>query len=287
MPAELLVIGNLAKDVIDEQPYYGGSAASIAVNGSYLGLDVSVASVLGQDTFSKEYISFLKDHKVDVSLVTHPLIELPVCQVVSIENNISNHEWIDNGSHPALDEISIEVNDLAKFNLVHLVSCPPILSLNIAQNTPRYSYEPGPLILQLPHYFNPNLVEKSSLIFFNEEEYHAALHISNTQNERDLIGSSNTTLVVTKGEHGSDIYWNVEGGFTKIHIDAIKGENDVIDPTGAGDCYKAGFLAGYLKGLPYERCGMIGSYLGSACVEQRGGILPLDTLLTAKRRYLT
>jgi sugar/nucleoside kinase (ribokinase family) len=52
---------------------------------------------------------------------------------------------------------------------------------------------------------------------------------------------------------------------------------NVVDTTGAGDYFAAGFLYGYLHKLPVETCGLIGNRLGSAVVEILGAELPEKT----------
>jgi sugar/nucleoside kinase (ribokinase family) len=46
---------------------------------------------------------------------------------------------------------------------------------------------------------------------------------------------------------------------------------DVVDTTGAGDCFNAGFLAGWLSGLPIEQSLTLGVICGSASVTDFGG----------------
>jgi bifunctional ADP-heptose synthase (sugar kinase/adenylyltransferase) len=43
-----------------------------------------------------------------------------------------------------------------------------------------------------------------------------------------------------------------------------------IDPTGAGDCFLAGFAAGLIKGYPLEKAVRLGNYFGSLAVGQVG-----------------
>lgn len=47
-----------------------------------------------------------------------------------------------------------------------------------------------------------------------------------------------------------------------------------VDTTGAGDLFAAGFLCGYLKGLPLEICGYWGNLTGSTVVQQFGAEIP-------------
>jgi sugar/nucleoside kinase (ribokinase family) len=57
---------------------------------------------------------------------------------------------------------------------------------------------------------------------------------------------------------------------------------EAIDTTGAGDCWAAGFLAGYLRGLPLATCGRLGAKSGAAVVQVMGAQVPRDSWLAIK-----
>jgi adenosine kinase len=44
----------------------------------------------------------------------------------------------------------------------------------------------------------------------------------------------------------------------------------VVDPTGAGDAYRAGLIRGLIKGKSIEQCAMMGSVCASFAVEHYG-----------------
>ncbi|MEJ5223213.1 MAG: PfkB family carbohydrate kinase, partial [Anaerolineales bacterium] len=44
----------------------------------------------------------------------------------------------------------------------------------------------------------------------------------------------------------------------------------VVDPTGVGDAFRGGFLAGYSYGFDWKLCGELGSLSAVYCLEQRG-----------------
>jgi adenosine kinase len=72
-------------------------------------------------------------------------------------------------------------------------------------------------------------------------------------------------IIVTRGHKGSVIH-TADG---QIDIACAKAAT-VVDPTGCGDAYRAGFLHGLLHGLDYETCGQIGSVMGALKIESRG-----------------
>ena len=70
-------------------------------------------------------------------------------------------------------------------------------------------------------------------------------------------------MVKTYGKEGSVIYAD-----KKIKIGAVV--RKTVDPTGAGDSYRAGFLNAYLKGKDMDYCGKFASAVASFVVEAEG-----------------
>jgi adenosine kinase len=73
--------------------------------------------------------------------------------------------------------------------------------------------------------------------------------------------------VVTLGEQGSRI---LRRDGDPIDVPAAPVRTEVLDPTGAGDAYRAGFLAGLLRGLDLGVCGRLGAVSAVYAVEQYG-----------------
>ena len=59
-----------------------------------------------------------------------------------------------------------------------------------------------------------------------------------------------------------------------------------MDPTGAGDAYRAGFLVAYTKGYSLEICGRIGSTTASFTVEKVGCQTNLPTWEQMRERFI-
>jgi sugar/nucleoside kinase (ribokinase family) len=58
-----------------------------------------------------------------------------------------------------------------------------------------------------------------------------------------------------------------------------------VDPTGAGDAYRAGFLLALTRGYSLSTCGKIGSTVASFAVQTRGCQTGLPTWEEMKARY--
>jgi sugar/nucleoside kinase (ribokinase family) len=80
------------------------------------------------------------------------------------------------------------------------------------------------------------------------------------------------TVVIKKGEHGAIMFEEGQTFFSP----AMPLEK-VIDPTGAGDAYRAGFYAGLSRRRGLDECGWLGAAAASFAIEVRGpvGKLPV------------
>jgi sugar/nucleoside kinase (ribokinase family) len=58
----------------------------------------------------------------------------------------------------------------------------------------------------------------------------------------------------------------------------------VIDTNGAGDAWAAGFLYGFLRGLPLGECGSIASIMGSETVRHLGPLIPESAWAAVRNR---
>jgi adenosine kinase len=88
-------------------------------------------------------------------------------------------------------------------------------------------------------------------------------------------------VVRTFGPKGSEI---VVAGKKKIRVGIAKPRR-VVDPTGAGDAYRAGFLKGLLIGYNLKTCGQIAATVASYAVEEYGTQNHKFTWLQIKRRH--
>jgi adenosine kinase len=74
------------------------------------------------------------------------------------------------------------------------------------------------------------------------------------------------TRVTTLGKHGVEIF---ESNGNRIHVPVVP-EVVKIDPTGVGDGFRAGFLAGRARGLGWERSAQLGSLIATLVLETVG-----------------
>ncbi len=102
------------------------------------------------------------------------------------------------------------------------------------------------------------------ILFANEAEI-TALYETNTFAEAAAWARRDVALAaLTRSEAGSTI---IQGGDT---FDVAAVPTRVVDTTGAGDAYAAGFLAGLTSGKPLAECGRLGSIAAAEVISHYG-----------------
>ena len=93
----------------------------------------------------------------------------------------------------------------------------------------------------------------------------------NLANCKGDLSSLCELVVVTLGSNGSLI-------INKNNIEVIKSisKGKIIDTTGAGDIYAAGFIHGLIKNYSLKKCGEIGSICAGQIITQLGSRSNID-----------
>jgi adenosine kinase len=128
----------------------------------------------------------------------------------------------------------------------------------------------------IPHIFDPGqamtlfngddlrtFIDQADWVVANDYEFQ--LIQERTGMSLDDVASHVEALIVTRGPEGSTIYTR-EGHEA---ISAVK-VNQIEDPTGCGDAYRAGLIHGILNGLDLVTCARIGSVMGAIKIEVQG-----------------
>ena len=103
------------------------------------------------------------------------------------------------------------------------------------------------------------------IVFANESELKALYQTSSFEAGLEQIRRDCRLAAVTRSEKGSVI---VRGDET-VQVNAIA-IRELVDTTGAGDLYAAGFLHGYTTGRDLGACGKLGSLAAGLVIQQIG-----------------
>ncbi|MDD3020490.1 MAG: adenosine kinase [Alphaproteobacteria bacterium] len=114
------------------------------------------------------------------------------------------------------------------------------------------------------------------ILFANEEEVKELVQIDDVEQAHKSIAGFCDTSVVTLGAKGSRIM----SGEDVVLVKSIA-PKQLVDTTGAGDSYAAGFLFGLTENKPLAECGRLGSLAASEVISHMGPrpITPLKDII--------
>ena len=118
-----------------------------------------------------------------------------------------------------------------------------------------------------PHFLNL-VKDKLDIIFANEQEITSLIQAKKFSDVIDFSKQLNKLVVVTRGEKGAVAVYGKE-----IFESDIQKNLKIIDLTGAGDLFAAGFLNGYINKLPMKKCLEKGTEMSSRVIQQIGARL--------------
>ena len=118
-----------------------------------------------------------------------------------------------------------------------------------------------------PHFLN--LVKNQlDITFANEQEFISLINAKNFDEVINFSKQINKLVIITRGEKGA-IAINGDQVFESGTQKNLK----IVDLTGAGDLFAAGFLHGYINNLPTKECLEKGTEMSSKIIQQIGARL--------------
>ena len=109
-----------------------------------------------------------------------------------------------------------------------------------------------------------DFMELADYACFND--YEAKLLCDRTGRSLEQLAVEVKALIVTRGGEGSQIH--ADG--RRYDIPCVQAEQ-IVDPTGCGDAYRAGLLYGIASGYDWERTGRLAAVMGAIKIACRGG----------------
>lgn len=254
--------------VSDLQVRRGGVGANIAFGLANLGLEPLLVAAVGHDF--EDYRSWLDRHgvntmSVQVSEVAHTARF--VCTTDANQNQIASF-------YPgAMAEArNIELGPVAeRFGGLDLVLVGPNDPDAMLRHTEEcrerglpFAADPSQQLAYMDGDSIRRLIDGAAYLFTNE--YEAALTEQKTGWSAEEILERVGTRVTTLGKDGAKVE-TVEGEVARA---SVPQEERIADPTGVGDAFRSGYLAGVAWGLSPERSAQVGSMMATLVIETVG-----------------
>jgi nucleoside kinase len=252
------------------EPTPGGCACNVAVGLARLGHQAAVQFTLGNDPLSDKFIGQLKAEGVDTTRISRQT-GASVPKIYMFISEQASEVFFD----PAGIEDRPQTLNFSGVSHLLITVAPPASTLSYFDQADQAGVRTiWQLKLDLQAITRDTLtacVGRTDLLFCNEREYEHLRHILAEAELERLLEGRLGAVVITRGPQGSEVVTRTE----RIQTPIVPVE--VLDTTGAGDAYTAGFLHGLLQGKPLETCARFGAKAASMVVRHWGSQTGLPT----------
>lgn len=247
---------------------FGGTGGNIAYNAALLGDSPVLVGALGYD-FS-EYVNKLESMGLvtdSLSIVKH----LPTAHAWILTDSDNNQiTAFHKGAMAQMPHVPSTTPDLWHIAPDSFDTMISMIDKALTSGK-RYLFDPGQA---LPSFLEADangsisldlIIKNSTGLFVND--YECALienHLDTTM--PSLIWKEEQFIVITRGARGSDVLTSASD-----YEVGVAPCLEVVDPTGCGDAFRAGFLHKYCRGEPLVEAVKMGAALASFAIERTGG----------------
>lgn len=256
----------------------GGSAANATLGATRLGLKTTYLGKIGADKTAQDYRANFRAAGADDARFKHASLPNGRClSMVTPDGQRTMRTHLGAAMTLSPDEVSTA--DFAHARHAHIegyLMFNPALAQKVvdcaraAKCTISLELSSFEVVNVARDWILEQLKAGVDIVFANEDEARALFRTDASYDAyaRKLAGYGGIAAV----KIGKDGAWVAKG--EELHRIAPLKVANVVDTTGAGDSWAAGFLFGHLRGKSLASSGAIGSALGAECVQHLGASIP-------------
>ena len=254
---------NVSFAVDDMTVNFGGTGANIAYTLGLLGTNPKLLGTIGED--AEEFKAHLQSLEVNcdhLHLVKDELTSNATIMTDLDDNQITSFYM---GAMKQMDELSVSEAGNADLVIIapNLVEAMVKHSNECKEKGIKYIADPGQALPLFNKEQLTSFIDGAEVLTVNDYEYQ--LILDRTELVHEQVMNKVKYLIITYGEKGSKL-WSSDD-MTQIPVYKA---NEVVDPTGCGDAYRAGLIYGLSMGLDMEKSAHIGSWVASIAVTKKG-----------------
>ena len=263
-------------------PFASGAPAIFAVAAARLGLSTAFIGAIGDDAFGRLLEKRFAAEKVDSTGLQYPNGFATGAAFVAYDD-FGEREFVFHIRHAASGQISANIFPVGLFEDAHWLhisgstiflnencrsACQKAMDLIMDQGG-KISLDPNlrPELMSVDEASKvlAPFLAAANLVLPTESEARALTGESKITRAVEALTAKHGAIVVLKrGPAGCSIYYN--GKRLDVPGFVVK----EIDPTGAGDCFSAAFIAGLEANWPLEQIGRFANAAGALAVTQLG-----------------
>lgn len=250
----------------------GGSAANTIVGLARLGCKVGFIGKVAKDSEGKMLIEDFSKEGVDTAGIIEVEKGRSGTVLGFIDRDGARALYVDPGVNDTIkfEEINLEYASNTRFlHLTSFVGEEPLeAQKRLVEKLPesvKVSLDPGAIYAKKGLEKLKTIIERCLLAMPNKRELKLLTGEEDYRRGAEMLLDLGVEIVAVKlGSQGC----YVTDGKESFHVEAFN--VPVIDTTGAGDAFCAGFLYGLINGRSLRECGVIGNFVASRCIMKMG-----------------
>jgi len=266
---ERIAEGGEEVGIIDVKKAPGGSAANTIVALARLGVDAGFVGIVGNDEEGELILEEFRKEGVKTQLRKEEGYTGVAIAFVDARGERALYILPGVNDQLCMEDIDMEFVDRARF--LHMSSFVNKKQLEMQcelakRIKSKLSFSPGMLCFKYELDDLVELIERSAVVFISLNELKSLIKREDYERGAEILLNIGAEIVcVTLGERGC--YVADSAGESHL-IDAYP--TDVVDTTGAGDAFAAGFLFGLLHEKSIHESGETGNLVASHCIREYG-----------------
>lgn len=256
--------------ITDLEEVPGGSAANTAVGLARLGLKIGFIGKVSDDREGNLLVEDFEKEGVDTKGIVVLREDRSGVVVGFIDREGERALYVDPGVNDFLQFEDIDLKYARNTVFLHLTSFVGETPLRAQKNLVRVlsdvrvSFDPGELYTRRGLTSLQPMVKRSTVLFLNRNEMKVLTGEGYEKGTKILVKKGAAIVAVKLGKKGCYI----TDGKEKHLVEPYKVE--VVDTTGAGDAFCAGFLYGMMKNKDLHECGRLANFVASRSITRVG-----------------
>ena len=269
--------------------HFGGTAGNICYNLGLLNVGKAyVICSVGKDFESLGY----KDHitrfeNIELGVDVQEDLFTAACYIV---NDIKANQMIifHGGALDKCKEINLRERIPDPENYIYAINSTQSVEAMVSFQDQLYDlkipiiFDPGQVTPLFPKDILAEVIKKTDILIGNQFEI-KQIETKLEKPVEDIIKQVKA-IIITKGKDGSQLIYKDENRIYKIDIPICK-PKELIEPTGAGDGYRAGILTGLSINMTLIDSCRLGSVIASFVVETSGPQTQYYQIKDVKKRF--
>jgi nucleoside kinase len=261
---------NTSVNIQEKKRYFGGTGANVATIAASLGVPTALSSYIGPD-FPNDFRSLMESKGVDLhDLVIIDDQETATVWIIS-DGEHNQIAYVYQGPMAKMELMPLRLDAARNSEKVHIMTGRPPYYLEVMSECThlgkKIGFDPAQ---EIHNIWNASMFKKAlsmtEMFFANENELRTALRYTECKRAEELLELV-PIVVNTLGAKGSVIH--TRSGTVEVPAARARA---IVDTTGAGDAFRAGFYAGLYRRKELRECAKLGAATASFVIEERGSL---------------